>query len=247
MRPAMFTLVALLAAAAIAASDAPDDRRPIRRATDTEPERLKQYVKAYRRLSPDAQNRLKQLDQDLHDEDAATRARLFGVMERYALWLSRLPEAERKRVQTAAPGPERLRVVRDVLERQWLDGLPPARKEQLATATELERARLIDAWHREDRQRNQERVIALRAAEVLGFPGQVERFQQELQKFVKTELEPKLNQREKNRLQAAGKQPFNRNYLHQVWELSRARGLTPPGPADFWNQFREPRKGGRPE
>jgi hypothetical protein len=43
------------------------------------------------------------------------------------------------------------------------------------------------------------------------------------------------------------KQPFNRGYLHQVWELSKARGLTPPGPPDFWNQFREPRKVPKPE
>jgi hypothetical protein len=231
-----------LAVAAIAAGDGQDDRRPLRRATDVEPERLKQYVTAYRRLSPDVQNRVKQLDLDLHDEDAATRGRLFAVMERYALWLSRLSEAERKRVQAVVPGPERLRVVREVMERQWLDGLPPARKEQLAKASESERPRLIDTWRREDRLRNQERIIALRASEALMFPGQLERFLQDLQKFVKSELEPKLNQREKNRLQGAtGRHPFNRSYLHQVWELSRSRGLTPPGPADFWNQFREPR------
>ena len=242
MRRLSLALFALLAASAGNA----DDRRPARRA-DVDPERLKQYLSAYHRLSPEAQERLKRLDQELHDEDAATRTRLYGVMERYALWLSRLPEADRQRVQSAAAGPERLRVVRELLEKQWLDNLPPARKEQLAKASESERARLVDAWHREDRQRQQERMIALRTAEALMFPGEMARFQQELQRFVKTDLEPKLNPREKNRLQTLSKQPFGRNYLHQVWELSKARGLTPPGPPQVWEQFREPRKFARPE
>src|SRR4051794_25098699 len=143
--------LALFAIVAVAAGE-PDERRPVRRA-DSDPERLKQYLSAYHRLSPAAQERLKRLDQELSDEDAATRTRLFGVMDRYALWLTRLPEADRKHVQAAAAGPERLRVVRELLEKQWLDNLPPARKDQLTKAGESERVKLIDAWHREDRQR----------------------------------------------------------------------------------------------
>src|SRR4051794_21881310 len=99
MRRLMLALFSTAMAATLAAGDGPDDRRPVRRASDAERARLKQYLIAYRRLSPEAQDRVRQLDQDLHDEDAATRIRLFGVMERYALWLSRLPDADRKRVE----------------------------------------------------------------------------------------------------------------------------------------------------
>src|SRR5436305_10262731 len=113
MRLPLLTLRAAgLAAAGLPARDAADSR-PVRRATDPEHrDRLKQYLAAFRRLSPEAQERVRKLDQDLQDEDAATRVRLTGVMERYALWLSRLPEADRTRIRAAPAGPERLRVAR---------------------------------------------------------------------------------------------------------------------------------------
>jgi hypothetical protein len=216
----------------------------MRRATDPEHrDRLKQYLIAYRRLTSEAQEKLRQIDQDIQEEDAVTRGRFFGVMERYALWLSRVSEADRQRVQTATAGPERLRVVRELLDKQWLDGLPPARKEKLAKATADDQAKMVEKWRREGRERQQERIFALRAAEEMMIPGQPERFRLELQRFVKTELEPKLSVREKTRLQSAmNKGPLSRYASHQIWSLSEAHGLKPPGPIDFWSQFREQRK-----
>jgi hypothetical protein len=224
-----------------------EDRRPARRATDPDHrDRQKAYLTAYRRLAPEPQEQLRQIDQELHEEDAVTRGRLFGVMDRYALWLSRLPEGDRQRVQTATAGTERLRVVRELLDKQWLDGLPPARKEKLAKATAEEQAKLIEKWHREERDRQQDRMFALRAVEEMMIPGQPERFKQfrdDVQRFVRTELEPKLTAREKTRLQAAtGKGPGTFNYLHQVWVLSEAKKLKPPGTPDLWAPFLEPRK-----
>src|SRR5690349_20087578 len=129
-------LFAVVAAAAVAAGDGADDRRPARRPTGPDPRDrtrvLKQYLIAYHRLSPEAQERVTRLDLDPQDEDAATRTRLVGVMERYALWLARLSDADRARVRSTPAGPERLRVVRDVMDQQWLADLPPARKELLA-------------------------------------------------------------------------------------------------------------------
>jgi hypothetical protein len=235
-------------AVALAAADSPDDRHPFRWTADPEyRDRLKQYLSAYRRLSPEAQERVNKLDQDLQEEDAATRARLHGVMERYALWLSRLPDADRARVQSAAAGQERLRVVRDVVEKQWMDGLPPARKAQLARSSEAERAKLIEQWHDEDRARQRERMFALRDTM---FPVQTERFRQlrdDVQKFVKSDLEPRLSPRERDALGRVMKKGTGTwGYFHQVWVLSEAKGVKPPGPPEFWAQFRDARKAVRP-
>jgi hypothetical protein len=57
-------------------------------------------------------------------------------------------------------------------------------------------------------------------------------------------LDPKLTSRERNRLATlAAKGTANPNYLHQVWALSEAHKLTPPGPPDIWDRYREPRRG----
>jgi hypothetical protein len=250
MRRLLVTLIVIATAVAtLPARDAADDRRAARRAIDSDSrERLKQYLAAFRRLSPDAQSRVRQLDKDLQDEDSATRSRLTGVMERYAYWLSRLSSSDRRRIQTAPAGQDRLRVVRDVLEQQWLDGLPPPRREMLAKSTTVERKALLDRWHKEDRDRNQERAFALRTAQDQMIPGQAERikqFREGVERFVKSELEPKLNQKEKTRLQAAaarfqGTTSFP--YLHQVWVMSQTHGLTPPGSPDIWAMYREPRR-----
>ena len=106
----------------------------------------------------------------MQEEDAATASRLLGVMERYAFWLSRLSEADRQRIEAVPAGPERLRVVRDVLEQQWLDGLPPARKEQLAKASPTERTALIERWREEEQERQQDRAWALKRAQDAAIP-----------------------------------------------------------------------------
>ena len=248
MRFLLMTLfVAAAAAALLPARDVADDRRPVRRATDPDQrDRLKQYAAAFRNLSSEAQDRIRQLDKELKEENEATRTRLTGVMERYALWLSRLSDADRKRIQAAPAGPERLQVVRAVMEQQWLDSLPPARKDQLAKATDTEQKSLMDRWRREEHQRQDDRVWTLRNAQEMMNPGQAERlkqFRDAVERFVKNDLEPKLTAREKTRLQtAAGRGVGTFAYLHLVWVLSQTHGLMPPGSPDIWAMFREPRK-----
>jgi hypothetical protein len=245
MRPLLITLfITAIGTLTLPARDAVD-ARPVRRSSDPDrSDRLKQYLAAFRRLPPDAQERVRQLDKHVQEEDAATRARLVGVMERYTLWLSRLSAADRKRIQAALPGPERLRIVREVLEQQWLDGLPPARKAQLATATAEERTALITRWHKDEHDRNVERAATLRTTQdmaILGQDDRMKKFREDVAKYVKSELEPKLTQKEKNRLQAI-RAPAGFNYFRQVLVLSDAHGLTPPGPPDIWDRFRLPRK-----
>jgi hypothetical protein len=247
MRLFLITLFAAAAGtAALSARDAVDSR-PAHRSNDPDrTDRLKQYLAAFRGLPPATQARVRRLEKDIQEEDPATRARLVGVMERYALWLSHLSEADRKLVQAAPAGPERLRVVHEVMEQQWLDGLPAARKAQLANATEAERTTVITRWHNEERQRNLERTLTLRATQEMAILGQDERmkvFREQVATYVKNELEPKLTPKELKRLQTIKQNaPASFNYLRQVLALSELHRLQPPGPPDIWDRFRLPRK-----
>ncbi len=244
MRMLLFTLfVAAVGTATLPARDAAD----VRPSSDPDHgDRLKQYLAAFRRLPPTVRERVRQLDKEVQEEDPPTRARMVGVMERYALWLSRLSDSDRQRIQAAPAGPDRLHVVRDVMEQQWLDALPPARKTQLAKATDAERKTLVTKWHNEERERNLERATVLRATQEMAILSQDERmkkFRDDVAKYVKNDLEPKLGQKEKARFQTIKERAFGGyNYFRQVLLLSEMHGLTPPGPPDIWERFRLPRK-----
>lgn len=250
MRLLILSMLVLGAAAtALTARDGAEDRRSSRRATESDRrERLKQNIAAFRRLSPETQEKMRQLDRQLQNEDAATRERLLGLMEHYALWLARLPDTERQRIHAAPAGPDRMRVVNNILERQWIENLPPSRRDHLASLSESDRTKTINRWREGELTRERERSDALRTAEVMAIPGQAERIRQlrdEIAKFIKSDLEPKLNLREKNRLQNVSGKGVTYPYLHQVLILSEAKGLKPPGPPEFWKAYREPRRPAR--
>src|SRR5262245_41264250 len=62
--------------------------------------KLRQNLKAFQNLPPQQQERLRKLDRELHEMSSASSYRLFRSLERYADWLDRLPEADRRRVET---------------------------------------------------------------------------------------------------------------------------------------------------
>jgi hypothetical protein len=221
---------------ASARSGSVEDHRPsAARAADPDRRALwLQYLAAYRRLSPEVQAGLRQLDRDLLDEDVVARVRLDGVMERYAGWLARLPEADRRRVTEAPAGGERLRVVRALLDRQWLDSVPQAY---------AGRADLIDKWRQDEHKRQQDRLQALRAAEEAALLPllQQQKFREDVEKFIKQTLEPKLNPRQKQRLETVRSKGTTYAYYHTVLVLSDAHNLQPPGLPTQWERFREPK------
>ncbi len=83
-------------------------------------------VRAFRALPPARQAEIVKLDQDLHAKEPRERDHLFRVLEAYAVWLERLPDADRRKVLGAPDARARLGAVRALRARQWLDALPPA-------------------------------------------------------------------------------------------------------------------------
>src|SRR5262249_29422514 len=94
-------------------------------------EMLRRNLLAFLALPEQARQRLRQLDQDLHDEDSTTSVRLQRVLERYADWLQRLPEAERQKIQHEADPQKRLQLIRTLRAQQWVQRLPKAIREEL--------------------------------------------------------------------------------------------------------------------
>lgn len=201
--------------------------------------RLQRNLEAYHRLSPEMKAKVRRLDQQLSEEDTATRQRLFGVMYRYAAWQSRLADADRRALAAAPSGPERIQTVRSILDRQWYDNLPPARRDALA-ARPNERQQLLDKWKAEDRERRAMRADAIRDLEfgATGLPLGRQEFRDDLQRYVKDILEPKLNERERRRLNNAWRVSWL-TYVMQVAILSDSHNLRPPGPPEAWRRLAE--------
>ena len=123
---------AVLALAAAASSIGQEPGSDARAATRTD--RRKDYETLLALPAADRE-RIKKLVGDLSEEDAETQARLLQVARRYATWLNRLPADDRLRVEQAADSAQRVRLIREIRERQWITTLTPAERERIATVT----------------------------------------------------------------------------------------------------------------
>lgn len=161
----------------------------------------------FRAMSAEQQERLRALDQQLHDEDSATQTRLMHALEEYVSWLTKLPKEDRERVVSASNASERLRIIRELKEKQWFEQLPLVHREQWNQASEDDRKKLVQQWKQEEQRRKEDRTDQRRwevVAHERPFQAMAdERFRAELVDFVKVRLGPMLSFDEKNRLKAA--------------------------------------------
>jgi hypothetical protein len=116
---------------------------------------LDSLLRAFRELPADRQEKIRQLDQQLHALPAAQRTRLLRALEGYAAWLHRLPDGERRRVLAAPAAEDRLAAVEDVRRGQWVAGLPAAYRQKLANLVAKDRADLIATWKTEEDTRRE--------------------------------------------------------------------------------------------
>ena len=104
--------------------------------------------------------------------------------------LTGLPDSERKGVFTAATAGRRLEVIRDIRERQWLDGLPIALRNQLTGVDDARRAEKIQQWKDEEaRQRNLWVFVRKNAEAIIGdkvpWPFETEASKKEVIEYVR--------------------------------------------------------------
>jgi hypothetical protein len=195
--------------------------------------RLKTRLQAFHALSKDRRDQIRQLDRDLHDEDMGTQARLWRVMDRYIAWVDQLPPEERARVNGAQDVRQRLAIVRELRDRQWIDRLPTAKRKQIVDAPTPEKKGVLLAQFRgEDQNRRLEwqKVGAPREDVPLKKGPVLHRVDlpPEIKHYLDTKLDLVLSDNDKKRLKdAEGKWPQFGKVLR---DLIEKHPLTLPGP-----------------
>ncbi len=194
-------------------------------------ERLRFNLAEFRDLPKDAQERVRRLDKELHDKDVSEASRLRGIMERYAGWVARLKEPDRAKLMEAPPGPARVRVVQELLERQWYDSLPKSDRDKLDKAAPEEKVAMLVELRKEDEDRRRHRERDRRAVEEAAALGPMSGGER-ITSFVEDSLKPLLTEADAKRLV----QPTNRQgwikYFELIGELSKPIDPLPfPGPA----------------
>ena len=141
----------------------PDDPEQKRRALEEKArqdpqwyERTLRDLDAFHALPADQQERMRELDRQLNAQDARTQQKLMRTLERYAAWLDRLPPADRKYIESASNSKERLKRIREVRDKQWVQTLPKAVRDEIQRAKGKERQELIQKYRQEERKRRQE-------------------------------------------------------------------------------------------
>jgi len=125
-------------------------------------ERMLRDLDAFQSLPADQQERMRQLDKQLSAENAATNKKLMRVLERYVNWLDKLPPADRKFIEDAPNSKDRLRRIREIREKQWVQTLPKAVREEIMHAKGAERQALIKKYRQEEKKRRQEWDAAMK-------------------------------------------------------------------------------------
>jgi hypothetical protein len=93
-------------------------------------DRLDRDLRAFHALSRQAQERMRKLDQDLHEADPKTRKHYVALLRAYRRWFDSL-SADQQRRLTEASQAERLDLIREIRDEQLLSRLPEARQREL--------------------------------------------------------------------------------------------------------------------
>jgi hypothetical protein len=232
MRRAKLLLLVLafgaIATLAVTAADGDGPRARLLEIKGTDPERYSRIRKNYERFRamPAAQQeRLRTLDRQLHEEDSQTRARLMQVMDDYAAWFTRLPDEDRRRIQSTTTADEKLRVVREIRNRQWVAQLPQAARDELKAAPANKKQDVLDKWRADERKQRDEWASARRAWDVFGGERPKVPFQDamgDMTAFVEARLLPLLTPSERSKLDDARRTGNPFHLVRVVTELAEA-------------------------
>jgi len=203
--------------------------------------RLRQDLDAFLALPVERQAQLRELDHALHEEDSATYARLRRALERYHDWLQTLPEADRQKVENAATAQDRLLLIKQLREQEWVSRLPKAVREELRKLPPDKQPAAIAELRKEERARRAEWRYAIRHWDELTQKrppaARLKDFPEPVQTYVKETLRPMLSREERERLdKAEGQWPL---FPQTIVELSDKHPVHLPGPSTGPTRFAE--------
>lgn len=233
-------LILVVAAAAVCAfaDPAPDELEPNRRKLEfwrKHPEqlaRLRQDLQAFQALPAERREKIIQLDHDIHQEPATTRARLWNSMQRYTDWVERLSDQERQAIKQAPNKTARLALIRDLRDQIWMRSRPKAERETWEELQGDARLKYVRGLRQEARQRHQQWLIASRFWRELEhkqpLPCRLGEFSERVQKYVNDYLLMMLSDAEKQQLvRAEGRWP---DYPQALVEIAGKHPSALPSP-----------------
>jgi hypothetical protein len=240
MRHPTCVLVLLLPAAAVLASAEPgsDDTernaRLVERYRRDDPayyERLRRDLRAFYRLPAEKRERLRRLDRALQEQDSATQRRLWEVLDRFSAWLDRLPDDDRRRVEEAPTRAERLRVISELREQEFVRRLPKAVRQHLDQLSAEMRALQLARLRVEERQMRQawdpDGRHGPRFAPAPDRPVRAADLSPEALTYLREVLTPMMSEKDKSELKAAdGKWPL---YARTLLDLAEKHPVVLPG------------------
>jgi hypothetical protein len=192
--------------------------------------RLQRDLRAFYALPKAQQERIRRLDRRLHELDPVARRRLWTALQRYVAWVESLPEDDRQRLAAAEPS-ERLPLIRQIRDRQFMERLPErVRQDLLALPEDRQRERL-----RQLRQEEQQRRRELRRLARLPLPAgsarpptSMKELPPDVHAHVQDRLLPRLSPQENQRLHAAEGKPAV--FMPTLAALNAAHPYLPPSP-----------------
>ena len=184
--------------------DGPHAQTTVDTLTSTELEGLENLFKSY---PPARQQQLRKLDDEIADLDAARQAAMIETLERYAIWLDRLPDNYRREILTAPAAFERLETIRIVKLRLWREGLPVSVRDRIQNADSIQREQMVaDIKQQEMRRRNMWEIARREWANIRTdrrpWPFDNDELTKRVHEFVDVGLRPRLNTTERNDLDA---------------------------------------------
>jgi len=160
-------------------------------------------------LSPQRQTQLRQLDHDLHDEESAISGRLQRVLARYAEWLQQLPEGDRLKIKNARDAQERLRLIRQMREAEWIAHAPKRVQDELRNMPPERRSARVGELRKQQRQAHNDWHLAISSWDEIRQRPQlltIAGLAPDVKAFVTETLMPLLSPEEKERLRKAQSQ-----------------------------------------
>lgn len=175
--------------------------------TSVELEHLENVFKTYPTLR---QQQLRKLDEDVAALEPVRQIQLVEALERYAIWLDRLPDNYRKEILTAPAAVERLEAVRIVKARLWREGLPATVRERIQNAEGSQREQLVADIKQQDIKRRNTWELAKREwanirTDRRPWPFDNEELTRQVHEYVDAGLRPRLNTVERADLDALRK------------------------------------------
>ncbi|MFO0849029.1 MAG: hypothetical protein U0871_10825 [Gemmataceae bacterium] len=125
----------------------------------------------FRSYPPARQQQLRQLDQEFHELPEAERTSVGRVLEKYAVWLDRLPDQARRAILEVPTREGRIEAIAGRLAHDRREALPVAVRGRLDRHPSGEGLAAADEWQAADLARREEWHLARRQWEKVARPG----------------------------------------------------------------------------